>query len=494
VWVPDDNAPCVGNGRHLGVPIDIGDGTMVTYHGEGVQQKRLLEISEIPVSLYADTHDNAQEYADSINYDKCMEQGSVQKLCKIEATSTSKWMGCSLPGTEIGWASHNYGAVYTKPSAEAYMADASKFGELELEPAVSRQQAIEIGVLNDKGEVIDLSAMPKGYIIQYKAANTSSYDEDLKNDCTIVQLVEAEAPRKAEDCEIENVNGDCFSVSCGTRYSRTVTPTLKKQAWGLGTCDVGDEYIDTRSCATFELPCCVKGNDFHYNSGGCIEGIETFTQDTGECSIKNLNGGVSSYTEDCCYVGDWEEVGCNLDEKLDHMKYTREIINKDMCRNSDFSKGVNVNNGDIFSYDYDKVNVKYVPNTEDCYSTCVRQQVDGVKPPYKQDWGGGGHEGGQPYHSNCRGTIKYKLTQEGKGSGKSHSSCTNFGLQNKKLGDTWTELASIENNTCPAEHAACVHTNWRMDNAPCRPYTNKRDCDNKKYLSSQKQCKWVGHE
>ena len=346
LWVPVEGAPCVGNGRHLGVPIDEGNGVEVTYHGEGLQQKKLREISEIPVNLYANTHANAQEYADSINYDKCID--SVEKLCKVEPTSTSKWQGCSLPETTVGWVYHNNGAVYTKESAEAYMADASKYGELELEPAVSRDEAIQIGVLDSKGQVLDLGKMPKGYKIMYKAANTSSYEQDLENDCTIVLLKEAEAPRVAEDCEIEDPDGDCFSVSCSTRYSRTVTPTLKKQAWGLGTCDVGDEYIDTRSCATFELPCCVKGNDFHYKSGGCIEGIETFTQDTGECSIKNLNGGVSSYTKDCCTQSGWSPVtgydGCELIGNKWKRKYTRTVT--DGCEGDDEDTEKHQDDGD----------------------------------------------------------------------------------------------------------------------------------------------------
>ena len=327
LWVPVEGAHCVGNSRYLGVPIDEGDGVEVTYHGEGVQQKKLLEISEIPVSLYMGTHDTAQEYADSINYDKCVD--SVEKLCKIEPTPTSKWMGCPLDTTEIGWVYHDNGAVFTKDSAEAYMADASKYGELELEPAVRRERAIELGVLNDKGEVLDLEKMPKGYKIKYKAINNQSYAETLENDCTIVQLEEASAPRVAEDCEIEDLYGDCFSVACGTRYSRTVTPTLKKQAWGAGVCNLGNPYTDTRSCTTSDLPCCVKGNDYHYKSGGCIEGTETFTQDTDECSIKNQNGGVSSYTEECCTQSGWSPVtgyeGCELVDGVWKRKYTRTV-------------------------------------------------------------------------------------------------------------------------------------------------------------------------
>ena len=368
LWVPVEGAPCVGNGRHLGVPIDEGNGVEVTYHGEGLQQKKLREISEIPVNLYANTHANAQEYADSINYDKCID--SVEKLCKVEPTSTSKWQGCSLPETTVGWVYHNNGAVYTKESAEAYMADASKYGELELEPAVSRDEAIQIGVLDSKGQVLDLGKMPKGYKIMYKAANTSSYEQDLENDCTIVLLKEAEAPRVAEDCEIEDLDGDCFSVSCGTRYSRTVTPTLKKQAWGLGTCDVGDEYIDTRSCATFELPCCVKGNDFHYKSGGCIEGIETFTQDTGECSIKNLNGGVSSYTKNCCTQSGWSPVtgyeGCELVDGSWKRKYTRTVTNG--CTGADAEKEEYRDDGDC-KYDCAITSISFEDGTVDAYRT-----------------------------------------------------------------------------------------------------------------------------
>jgi hypothetical protein len=321
LWVPVEDAPCVGtSGRHLGVPIDEGNGVYVTYHGEGQQEKKIVDISEIPVGLYASTHTNAQEYADSINYNKCVDKGSVNKLCKIEPTSTSKWMGCPLPSTDLGWVDHDNGAVFTKDSAEAYMADASKFKDLVKEPAVSRERAIELGVLDDKGQEIDLNKMPKGYKIKYKAINNLSYASALENDCTIVVLEEAPAPRDAEDCVIEDVGETCYSVACGARHHKKVTPTVSIQAWGLGTCYPGNTYTDTETCDTFALPCCEEEVTGHYELGACNSetGIRSFTQDTSNC-ITNVQIGESpvdpiTFERDCpvdCVVGEWvNEGGC----------------------------------------------------------------------------------------------------------------------------------------------------------------------------------------
>ena len=454
LWVPVEGAPCVGtSGRHLGVPVDEGEGVEVTYHGEGLQQKKIVDISEIPVSLYASTHANAQEYADSINHDKCVDRGSVQELCKIEPTSTSKWMGCPLPETEIGWVYHDNGAVFTKDSAEAYMADASKYGDLVKEPAVSRERAIELGVLNDRGEVEDITLMPKGYKIKYKAANTSSYASTLENDCTVVLLEEAPAPRVAEDCVIEDVGDVCYSVGCGTRYSKSVTPTVKIQAWGLGTCDPGDTYTDTRSCATWELPCCVE-NTSHYESGGCIEGTETFTQNTSACSITSKVGGVSSYTRDCCTQGGWSPVtgydGCELKGNIWKRKYTRTVT--DGCTGGD---------AETVEYRVDG----------DCNYDC---EIKSITMNEEFDSGSGSNRcfAGARWVTKKVGAIDFR---EPKGSGKA---CPT-GVVGKYYYNTKglrTDLGDINGQTLPDFH--CDSVSWNHGENKLN-FTQSNNCDKK---------------
>jgi hypothetical protein len=329
LWVPVEGAPCVGNGRHLGVPIDMDGGGQVTYHGGGLQLKKLLEISKIPGSLWGSTYNTAQDYADSINYEKC--PSSAQKLCNVEPTQGSISAGCPSSSGEIGWIYHDDGAVFTKESVDAYMADASKYGELVKEPAVTRDEAIELGVLDDKGQPIDSTNMPKGYKIKYKAANTSRYEQTLEDNCTIIELEEAEAPRAAEDCVIVDETSDCYSVECGARYSKTVTPTVKKQAWGVGTCNSPAPY--TRSCNTFELDCCSETNPSHFTEGSCDNGTKTFTQDTSKCitneQIQDGSTDPLTYTKECCTQSDWSPVegydGCELIGNKWKRKYTREV-------------------------------------------------------------------------------------------------------------------------------------------------------------------------
>jgi hypothetical protein len=487
LWVPDDNAPCMAGTRKLGVPIDIGDGAMVTYCGEGTQIKQLDE-GRITSAMMGNM--SLQDYKNSINFSECISPTS--KPCEVACTNETQPVTCPISSYDPGWLYEGGGdgEVYRKESARSLLRGDINSSQLELEPGVSRQAAIDSGAFNTITGDVDADLIPKGYKIKFKASSEYSTESLRERGCSIFVLEEAQAPRIAADAEYEaNLTGACSDVACGQYRERTVTYNITTPAWGTGSTDVPPSHKD--DCNETSLPCCVKGNEDHYTGGECsTEGIRTFIQDTGECSIQNLSGGKSLYTKDCCYVGDWEKAGCNLDDKIDHMKYTREIINEEMCGFSDLSKGVNV--GDVFS-SYTSNKVKYVPNMDDCYSVCAREQVDGVKPPYTQRWAGGGPYGGEPYHSSCSGTIKWKLTKEGKGSGKSDTSCTNYGLQNKKLGDTWTSnRGTVDGRTCPEEYA-CVHVRSNFSDEPCIPYLNKRDCENRKYGNAQKQCKWVGH-
>jgi hypothetical protein len=466
--------------RKLGVPIDIGDGAMVTYCGEGTQIKQLDE-GRITSAMMGNM--SLQDYKNSINFSECISPTS--KPCEVACTNETQPVTCPISSYDPGWLYEGGGdgKVYTKESAESLLRGDINSSQLELEPGVSRQDAIDSGAFNTITGDVDADLIPKGYKIKFKASSEYSTESLRERGCSIFVLEEAQAPRIAADVEYEPVYGVCTDVKCGQFKTRNVTYNITTPAWGNGDKSVPSSH--TADCSVTSLDCCTDAD--YEPEGECKDtGKMTYRLNTDNCGQNGLS---ETKEVECCYIGDWVDQGCNLDDKMDKKKYTRDIINEEKCTSMDFYK--NVEKDDDFSPISTKV--MYRTNTEDCYSTCARERVDGVKPPYRQYTSGGGAYS-PSYNSGCSGTIKFKLTKEGKGSGKSDSSCTNYGLQDKKLGDTWTEYGGkVDGLTCPEEYA-CVHTNWRMDNAPCRPYTNKRDCDNKKYLSSQKQCKWVGHE
>ena len=368
LWVPDDNAPCMAGTRKLGVPIDIGDGAMVTYCGEGTQIKQLDE-GRITSAMMGNM--SLQDYKNSINFSECISPTS--KPCEVACTNETQPVTCPISSYDPGWLYEGGGdgKVYTKESAESLLRGDINSSQLELEPGVSRQDAIDSGAFNTITGDVDADLIPKGYKIKFKASSEYSTESLRERGCSIFVLEEAQAPRIAADAEYEaNLTGTCSDVACGQFKQRNVSYKITTPAWGTGDKDVPSTHpADCKDEAT-SLPCCVKGNDFHYKSGGCIEGIETFTQDTGECSIKNLNGGVSSYTKDCCTQSGWSPVtgyeGCELVDGSWKRKYTRTVTNG--CTGADAEKEEYRDDGDC-KYDCAITSISFEDGTVDAYRT-----------------------------------------------------------------------------------------------------------------------------
>jgi hypothetical protein len=242
LWVPDDGASCMAGTRKLGVTVDL-DGASVTYCGEGTQIKK-LDGGRITSSMRGDM--DLEAYKKSINFNMCTSPTS--KPCKVECTNTTQPVSCPISTYDPGWLYEGGGKVYTKESAEGLLRGDINASQLELEPAVSRQDAI------DSGAFVNNALMPKGYKIKFKASSEYTTTWLREQGCSIFVLEEAEAPRTSEACTWTELPGACYDVGCGSLQLKTVDHNIDLQAWGNGSCDKPKEF--TQFCTTLTASCC----------------------------------------------------------------------------------------------------------------------------------------------------------------------------------------------------------------------------------------------
>jgi len=349
LWVPDDGAFCMSGAKKLGVPIDLGDGAMVTLHGEGTQLKKL------------DGGGLTDSEKDSMNFSACT--SPTLKPCKVEQTADSQSVSCPVTNFDPGWSYQGggQGIVYTKASAEALFRGELERGVADLvamDP-VTRDDAINIYLAfsTSTGDVIDAN-LPKGYKIAFKASSERSTEWLRDNGCSVFMLEEASAPRTREDATWEEILGACTDVACGSAQKQDIDHNQVLPAWGSGSST--KPIVPPRDCTTRTPTCCVKGNTYHYTGGTCDStGKKTFTK-TDACSIYNANNGETSYQEDCCYVGDWDGGECNVGDKLGYKKYTRNVPNAGSCTGAQLGE-----------HEVGDPNVKYTRNAGACDKDCV---------------------------------------------------------------------------------------------------------------------------
>tara|TARA_R110002153_G_scaffold34103_1_gene102384 strand:+ start:68 stop:1897 length:1830 start_codon:yes stop_codon:yes gene_type:complete len=273
LWAPDDGAVCMAGTRKLGVTVDVGGGTLVTYCGEGTQIKK-LDGERITSSMMGGM--DLEAYKNSINFNVCTSPTS--KPCKVECTNATQPVSCPISNYDIGWLYEGGGSgtVYTKESAEGLLRGDINSSQLELEPAVSRQDAIDSGAFVSATGAVNNDLIPKGYKIKFKASNEYSTAWLREQGCSIFVLEEAQAPRTSEACTWTELPGACYDVGCGTLQQKTVDHNIALQAWGNGSCDKPREF--TQPCTTRTTPCCderyvgawteVEGYD------GCVEDVD----------------------------------------------------------------------------------------------------------------------------------------------------------------------------------------------------------------------------
>jgi len=246
---------------------------LVTYCGEGTQIKK-LDGERITSSMMGGM--DLEAYKNSINFNVCTSPTS--KPCKVECTNATQPVSCPISNYDIGWLYEGGGSgtVYTKESAEGLLRGDINSSQLELEPAVSRQDAIDSGAFVSATGAVNNDLIPKGYKIKFKASNEYSTAWLREQGCSIFVLEEAQAPRTSEACTWTELPGACYDVGCGTLQQKTVDHNIALQAWGNGSCDKPREF--TQPCTTRTTPCCderyvgawteVEGYD------GCVEDVD----------------------------------------------------------------------------------------------------------------------------------------------------------------------------------------------------------------------------
>lgn len=217
LWVTDDNAECraIRNGQSVVLGSESG------YCGQGTKVKTLT----LPETT------NVEEYKTSINFSSC--EPEKVEACSVPCENNLVDVGCPTSLNSWDWVYANNGAVYTEESAKQVINRQITFDEAVPMPAVSREYAINLDALDEATGEINEDKIPKGKKIKFKAGENHSYDYLTEQNCSIVELEDAQAPRVKTDCVIEDVVGQCQSVGCGQPLERTITPTMTKPTWEM---------------------------------------------------------------------------------------------------------------------------------------------------------------------------------------------------------------------------------------------------------------------
>tara|TARA_B110000259_G_scaffold185825_1_gene235703 strand:- start:51 stop:1901 length:1851 start_codon:yes stop_codon:yes gene_type:complete len=283
LWAPDDGAVCMAGTRKLGVTVDVGGGALVTYCGEGTQIKK-LDGERITSSMMGGM--DLEAYKNSINFNVCTSPTS--KPCKVECTNATQPVSCPISNYDIGWLYEGggTGTVYTKESAEGLLRGDINASQLELEPAVSRQDAIDSGAFVSATGAVNNDLIPKGYKIKFKASNEYSTAWLREQGCSIFVLEEAQAPRTSEACTWTELPGACYDVGCGTLQQKTVDHNIAIQAWGNGSCDKPREF--TQSCTARTASCC---DERYVGAWTIVDGYKGCVADNGTLKRQSTRPG-----------------------------------------------------------------------------------------------------------------------------------------------------------------------------------------------------------
>ena len=257
LWVTDDNVECKAFRDGQSVVLGSESG----YCGQGTKVKTLT----LPETT------NLEEYKTSINFSSC--EPEKVEACSVPCENNLVDIGCPTSLNSWDWVYANNGAVYTEESANRVINREITLSEAEPMPPISRQAAIDSGALDVITGNIDEDKIPKGKKIKFKAGEQHSYDYLTEQNCSIVELEDAQAPRVKTDCIITELKSDCKNVGCGQLLQRTITPTMTKPAWGDGVCNI--PTARTEDCqGEYAIGCCDKtiAGDFTAVTGdeGCF--------------------------------------------------------------------------------------------------------------------------------------------------------------------------------------------------------------------------------
>jgi hypothetical protein len=276
------------------------------YCGVGTKIKTLKESNITPSMRGTMTVD---EYKTSVNWNACQETQSSS--CNVLCGDNDVASECPNT-TGMTWIAAGEGACYKKNDAIAVIKGEMAFEDIEVEPPITRQEAIESGALKDG--VIDASLLRKGLNIFYLAGGNFSREELREKGCSIYYTKECEPVRTSVNCAFDEDPGTCGEIACGVKKERIITRTVTLPAWGnLGTCDIVGTEPTSTGCDT--APDCCDSK--YVGDWKAVEGYDGCVTDPSDNAIKRKytrtgNGAKCAESNDKYQY----DVACNIDCQL----------------------------------------------------------------------------------------------------------------------------------------------------------------------------------
>ena len=258
-------AACMASGYELGV----GSG----YCGAGTQV-RTLDTSNI--DLDGTGFDTVEEYLEYANPNEiCSDQKpAVSGPCYVDCTEGLTNVGCGSMAQEAYIQDEFGNAVcFDKEETEKYIR-----GELYEEkpkrlPVILASTARNVdGTYDVEGNVDE--SLREGLRIKYRSDQGISFEEMVKNDCTLYSTEACQAPRESVNCEIgvTNTSEECHATGCERLGRKTLSYGIKTYPFGEGDACPGYEPVgyDSGGCQ-MGGPCPVDCVQTEFtNAGGCV--------------------------------------------------------------------------------------------------------------------------------------------------------------------------------------------------------------------------------
>jgi hypothetical protein len=314
-----------------------------------------------------------KEYKKDVNWDVCPEF----QISSCNVTCADGDIPSSCPDlSDLGWDSDD--KCYVKEDAEKFILGEKEFGKLSEMKSIKRDDATRYGAFDTVTGVLNTALLPKGLKIYYLTGQKYDDEELRKNGCSVIYTKECIPELEPQKCEYTTEYGVCEDKKCGQSQERSITRTQTISEFAGGSCEFTPYETTTSGCNIVTKPCCDKSNYNHYQIiGQCnAKGKGTYQYDSSKCNIQGSTIGGDRETLNCCYVSNWVPGECNQDGNLDRRKYTRTVVNKDLCTTSQLEMGVGT--GDIYNSRF--AEVKYVLDETNCKKNCGTQFVQEMDP------------------------------------------------------------------------------------------------------------------
>ena len=292
-YTAPEGAVCMASGYELGQ--DSG------FCGTGTQV-RTLDTTNI--DLEGTGFEDIQEYLAFANpNDICATQKPVVSgPCYVDCTEGLTNVGCGSMAQEAYIQDASGDAVcFDKEEAEQYIR-----GDLLQKPKrlpvilASTARNVD-GTYDVEGNVDE--SLREGLRIKYRSDQGISFEEMVKNDCTLYSTEACQAPRESVNCVIGITStGDCLSTGCERLGRKTLSYGIKTYPFGEGDACPGYEPVgyDSGGCQ-LGGPCPVDCVQTEFtNAGGCVsDGMQRQERTTETSPLHNgtLCGDLEQFVE-----------------------------------------------------------------------------------------------------------------------------------------------------------------------------------------------------